>query len=65
MPLFPGTVGPAHIDTVFVEVRHDIGLLDTDAVNGGFKNRTSSVLLGLSFGVQRSPSAAATTASSE
>jgi len=65
VPLFPGTVGPAHIDTVFVEVRHDIGLLDTDAVNGGFKNRTSSLMLGLSFGVRRPPPAAATTASSE
>lgn len=41
--------GTFHLDTVFLEARHDIGLLDTDAVNGGFKNRTSSVMLGLSF----------------
>jgi hypothetical protein len=41
--------GPLHLGTVFLEARHDIGLLDTDAVNGGFKNRSSSLLLGLSF----------------
>ena len=36
------------LGTVFVEARHDIGLLDVDR-SGGFKNRTSSVMLGLSF----------------
>ena len=45
-----------HLGTVFLEARHDIGLLDVDAVNGGFKNRTSSLMLGLSF-VVGAPSA--------
>jgi len=44
-------LGPFKCGTIFVEARHDIGLLDTDAVNGGFKNRTSSLMLGLSFGM--------------
>jgi hypothetical protein len=34
---------------ISLEVRHDIGLIDSDAVNGGFKNRTTSVMLGVSF----------------
>jgi hypothetical protein len=42
--------GPLHLGTVFVEVRHDIGLLDVD-LDGGLKNRTSSLMLGLSFDV--------------
>jgi hypothetical protein len=42
-------LGPLRLDTVFLEARHDRGLIDTDAVNGGFKNRTSSLMLGLSF----------------
>jgi hypothetical protein len=42
-------LGPLHLGTVFLEARHDIGLLDTDAVNGGYKNRSSSLMLGLSF----------------
>lgn len=37
------------LGTVFLEARHDRGLIDTDAVNGGFKTRTSSLMLGLSF----------------
>jgi len=41
-------LGPFHLGTVFLEARHDIGLLDVDR-NGGFKNRTSSLMLGLSF----------------
>lgn len=43
--------GSLHLGTIFMEARHDIGMLDTDAVNGGFKNRTSSLMLGLSFAV--------------
>lgn len=46
--------GPLHLGAMFVEVRHDIGLLDVD-LGGGFKNRTSSVMLGLSFEVGGSP----------
>lgn len=47
--------GSLHLGTFFLEARHDIGLLDTDAVNGGFRNRTSSLMLGLSFAVGGSP----------
>jgi hypothetical protein len=43
------------LSSIFLEARHDIGLLDTDAINGGFKNRTSSLMLGLSFAVGGSP----------
>jgi hypothetical protein len=42
-------LGPLHLGTLFLEARHDHGLLDTDAVNGGFKNRASSLMLGMSF----------------
>ncbi len=42
-------LGPFRLGTIFVEARHDHGLLDTDAVNGGFKNRSSSLMLGVSF----------------
>jgi hypothetical protein len=48
-----------HPRTVFVEARHDIGLFDTDLVNGGFKSRTSSLMLGLSFAFGNLPPAAA------
>lgn len=44
-------LGPFHLDTVFLEARHDIGLIDPFTTTSGFKNRTSSVLLGLSFAV--------------
>jgi hypothetical protein len=43
------TLGPFHLDTVFLEARHDIGLLDISRDSSGFKNRTSSVMLGLTF----------------
>jgi hypothetical protein len=43
-----------HLGTVFLEARHDHGLLETDAVNGGYKNRASSLMLGVSFAVRRS-----------
>jgi hypothetical protein len=54
-------LGPFRLGTVFLEARHDVGLLETDAVNGGYKNRTSSLMLGLSFVVGDRPSPAATT----
>jgi Outer membrane protein beta-barrel domain len=41
-----GTLQPGAIS---LEVRHDIGLLELDPVNDGFKNRTTSVMLGVSF----------------
>lgn len=46
--------GSLHLGSVFVEVRHDIGLLDVD-LGGGFKNRTSSAMLGLSFDIGGAP----------
>lgn len=48
-------LGPFHLGRVFLEARHDVGLLETDAVNGGYKNRTSSLMLGLSFEVGAPP----------
>lgn len=41
-----GTFRPS---TIFLEARHDRGLIDTDAVNDAFKNRSTSLMLGLSF----------------
>ena len=55
-----GGFGPFRFDTVFLEARHDHGLIDIDTNNGGFKNRTSSLMLGLSFVVAGSTSPAAT-----
>jgi hypothetical protein len=52
-------LGPFRLGTVFIEARHDIGLLDVD-LTGGFKNRTSSLMLGLSFVVGGPPSPATT-----
>lgn len=49
-------LGPFRLGRVFLEARHDVGLLDVDAVNGGFKNRTSSLMLGLSFVIAGPPS---------
>jgi len=45
----PRRLGPFHLDTVFLEARYDRGLIDADAVSGGFDNRTTSLMLGLSF----------------
>lgn len=47
--LSSGDSSSFHLDTVFLEARHDIGFLEVDAVNGGYKNRTSSLMLGVSF----------------
>jgi len=48
-------LGPFRLGTIFLEARHDIGLLDVDT-SGGFKNRTSSLMLGFSFVVGGRPS---------
>ncbi|HEX2690674.1 MAG TPA: hypothetical protein VHN14_28855 [Kofleriaceae bacterium] len=48
-------LGPFYLATVFLEARHDVGLIDTDLANGGYKNRSSSLMLGLSFGVGGTP----------
>jgi hypothetical protein len=42
-------LGPFRLDTLLLEVRHDRGLIDSDPVVGGYKNRSSSLMLGLSF----------------
>jgi hypothetical protein len=42
-------LGPFRLGTLFLEGRYDHGLLDSDAVNGGFKNRASSLMFGVSF----------------
>jgi len=42
-------LGPLRLGSLSLEARHDIGLIDTDAMNGGFKNRTSTLMLGFSF----------------
>ncbi len=42
-------LGPFRLGSVFVEARHDRGVLVADAVNGGYKNRTTSFMAGLSF----------------
>jgi len=49
-------LGPFRLGTVFLEARHDIGLLDTDPAGNSFKNRTSSLMLGLSFVIGGPPS---------
>lgn len=41
--------GPVRLGTLFLEARHDRGLLDIDTMDLGFKNRTSSLMLGLSL----------------
>jgi hypothetical protein len=57
-------VGPFHLGTAFLEVRHDHGLIDIDLMDGGFENRASSLMLGLSFvlGPGDTPPAAGATA---
>ena len=54
-----------HLDTIFIEARHDVGLLDV-ATQGGLKNSTSSVMLGLSLAIggPRTPAPEMTSTSS-
>lgn len=56
----PQTMGPFRLGTVFLEARHDVGLIGTDLMIGGFKNRTSSLMLGLSLAVGGSAAPAMT-----
>lgn len=55
LPLPRRSLGPLRLGTVFLEARHDRGLLDVDAVNGGYRNRNTSVMLGLSFALGSGP----------
>jgi hypothetical protein len=50
------------LGTMFLEARHDHGLIDIDPMDGGFKNRTTSFMLGISFVVGKSASGETTTA---
>jgi hypothetical protein len=47
--LLPEGWGPFRRGTVLFEARYDHGLLDTVAVEGELKNRTTSFMLGISF----------------
>ena len=42
-------LGPLRLGTVFLEARHDHGLIEAIAGNESFKNRVTSVMLGVSF----------------
>jgi hypothetical protein len=53
-------MGPFRLGTVFLEARHDVGLIGTDLMADGFKNRTSSLMLGLSLAVGGSAAPAMT-----
>lgn len=46
-------LGPVRLGTVFLEARHDHGLREIDPETVGFKNRASSLMLGLSFALGR------------
>jgi hypothetical protein len=47
----PPGPGPFRLGAISLEARHDIGLVDSDKTNDGFKNRSSSLLLGVSFAI--------------
>lgn len=47
--LRPRAIGPLSLGAVFVEARHEHGLLDVDKLDLGFKNRTTSLMIGVSF----------------
>lgn len=42
-------LGPLRLGTVFLEARHDHGLIEAIAGNERFKNRVTSLMLGVSF----------------
>jgi Outer membrane protein beta-barrel domain len=51
--------GSLHLGTVFLEVRHDVGLTNVFVDSDGVKNRTSSVMLGVSVALGGSPASGA------
>lgn len=54
-----GGLGPFRFDTVFLEARHDRGLIDIEpSPEDRAKNRTTSLMLGLSFALGSGPTAA-------
>ena len=46
--------GPLRIDSFFVEARYELGLVDVDTADLGFKNRTLALLLGVAFALSSS-----------
>jgi hypothetical protein len=51
--------GSLHLGTIFLEARHDIGLTNVFLDTDGIKNRTSSVMLGVSLALGGSPKSGA------
>lgn len=46
---------PLHLDTLFLEARHDRGLINTPTDRDANKNRSGSLMLGLSFALGSRP----------
>lgn len=65
LPLHRSALRSFQLTTIFLEVRHDQGMIDIDMANGGFKNRTNSIMLGLSFALTARPSATPPTQSAQ
>jgi len=61
----PPTLRPLQLSAIFLEVRRDQGLIDIDMVDAGFKNRTNSIMLGLSFAISPRTSPASPTQSAQ
>ena len=55
--------GSLHLGTVFLEARHDIGMTNIFVGDDSIKNRTSSIMLGISFALGGSPASGAGSAS--
>jgi hypothetical protein len=55
----PHRLGPFRLGTVFLEARYDRGLLDFIPDDGSRKNRTTSLMLGVSFALGSKASKAA------
>jgi hypothetical protein len=51
LPLPRQSLPPFHRLSVFLEACHDRGMIDFDIVDRGFRNRTSSLLVGLTYGL--------------
>lgn len=65
LPLPRSALRSLQLSAIFLEVRHDQGMIDIDMANGGFKNRTNSIMLGLSFALTARPSATPLTQSAQ
>jgi hypothetical protein len=65
LPLPRSALRLLQLSAIFLEVRHDQGMIDIDMANGGFKNRTNSIMLGLSFALTARPSTVPLTQSAQ